>query len=342
MGVPEKIKAIEDEIGRTQLNKATEHHIGLLKAKIAKLKREQEAIQIKKSSKKSDGFSVRRTGDATVVFIGLPSVGKSTLLNKLTGSRSTVGAFQFTTLTVVPGIMKHRGAQIQLLDLPGIIKGASSGKGLGKRVLSVARSADLVLLVLDVFHPNDEKVLIKELDNIGIKLNQKPPNIIIEKSSSGGISIVKQVKMTKIVKAENKHLDELGRLFNLYRIFYEEDDDLEKASKYISARFNDGDSMIFVAENDDELSGFVQLYPSYCSVSAVPILILYDLFVDHSKRSKGIGRSLMNAARDFARENGYKRLELSTAKDIYIGQSLYESLGYEVDQEFLHYSLEID
>ena len=52
MGIPEKIKAIQDEIGRTQLNKATEHHIGLLKAKIAKLKREQEAVQIKKSSKK--------------------------------------------------------------------------------------------------------------------------------------------------------------------------------------------------------------------------------------------------------------------------------------------------
>ena len=149
--------------------------------------------------------------------------------------------------------------------------------------------------------------------------------------------------MNKIVKAENKHLYELGRLFNLYRIFYEEDDDLEKASKYISARFNDGDSMIYVAENDDHgLDGFVQLYPSFCSVTAVPILILYDLFVDHSKRSKGIGRSLMNAARDFARENGYKRLELSTAKDNYIGQSLYESLGYEVDKEFLHYSLEIE
>jgi len=198
MGVPEKIKAIQDEIARTQLNKATEHHIGLLKAKIAKLKREQEAIQIKKSAKKSDGFSVKRSGDATVVFIGLPSVGKSTLLNRLTDSRSTVGAFQFTTLTVVPGIMKYRGARIQLLDLPGIIKGASSGKGLGKRVLSVARSADLVLLILDVFHPDDEKVLITELSNIGIKLNQKPPNIAIEKSSSGGISIARQVKMTKI------------------------------------------------------------------------------------------------------------------------------------------------
>ena len=148
--------------------------------------------------------------------------------------------------------------------------------------------------------------------------------------------------MNKIIRAESRHLNELGRLFNLYRVFYEEADDLEKASKYISARFNEGDSMIFVAENDDELSGFVQLYPSFCSVSAVPILILYDLFVDHSHRSKGLGRSLMNAARDFARENGYKRLELATAKDNYIGQSLYESLGYEIDQEFLHYSLEID
>ena len=148
--------------------------------------------------------------------------------------------------------------------------------------------------------------------------------------------------MNKIIKAESRHLNELGRLFNLYRVFYEEADDLEKASKYISARFNEGDSMIFVAENDDGLSGFVQLYPSFCSVSAVPILILYDLFVDHSHRSKGLGRSLMNAARDFARENGYKRLELATAKDNYIGQSLYESLGYEIDQEFLHYSLEID
>ena len=168
MGIPEKIKAIQDEIHRTQLNKATEHHIGLLKAKIAKLKREQESIAIKKSSKKSDGFDVKRTGDATVVFIGLPSVGKSTLLNKLTGSKSAIGAFQFTTLTVVPGVLEHRGARIQMLDLPGIIKGASSGKGLGRRILSVARSADIVLLVLDVFQPYHENVLINELNNIGL------------------------------------------------------------------------------------------------------------------------------------------------------------------------------
>ena len=149
--------------------------------------------------------------------------------------------------------------------------------------------------------------------------------------------------MNKIVKAEEKDLEELGRLFNLYRIFYEEEDDLEKASRYILERFNHGDSEIFVAqEGNDELTGFVQLYPSFCSVSAVPILILYDLYVDSSHRGKGIGRLLMNSARDFAKGNGFKRLELSTAKDNHIGQSLYESLGYELDQEFLRYSLDVD
>jgi len=73
LGIPEKIKSIQDEMARTQINKATEHHIGLLKAKIAKLKREQEAEVTKKSGMKQDGFDVRRSGDATVVFIGLPS-----------------------------------------------------------------------------------------------------------------------------------------------------------------------------------------------------------------------------------------------------------------------------
>lgn len=233
MGIPEKIKAIKDEIGRTQLNKATEHHIGILKAKIAKLKREQEAVQIKKSSKKSDGFDVKRSGDATIVIIGLPSVGKSTLLNALTGSKSSVGAFQFTTVTVVPGILDYRGAKIQMLDLPGIIKGASSGKGLGKRILSVARSADIVLLVLDVFQPYHEDVLVNELSNIGIRLNQQPPNILIEKSSTGGIAIAQQVKLKKMSEKLVKDI------LNVYgytsaRVVIREDIDSEQLIDFIT------------------------------------------------------------------------------------------------------------
>ena len=233
MGIPEKIKAIQDEIHRTQINKATEHHVGLLKAKIAKLKREQETEQVKKSSKKQDGFDVKRTGDATVVFIGLPSVGKSTLLNRLTGSKSAIGAYQFTTVTVVPGVMNYRGARIQVLDLPGIIKGASTGKGLGKRILSVARSADIVLLVLDVFQPYHEDVLINELGNIGIRLNQKPPNIVIEKSTTGGIAVAQQVKLKKM---SEKLLKEILNVYGYTsaRVVIREDIESEQLIDFIN------------------------------------------------------------------------------------------------------------
>ena len=149
--------------------------------------------------------------------------------------------------------------------------------------------------------------------------------------------------MSKIVQAEIEHLREVSRLFNLYRIFYKEKDDLDSTKQFIKQRLENGDSTIFVSINDDaSLNGFVQLYPSFCSVSMIPILILYDLFVDPDIRTKGIGRSLMNKAAQYAQENGFKRLELSTAKDNFIGQSLYESLDYEVDDEFLHYSLEIN
>jgi small GTP-binding protein len=201
MGIPEKIKQIEEEIARTQINKATERHLGVLKARRAKLMREQEKQQIKASGKGSDdGYSVKKTGDATVVLIGLPSVGKSTILNQITNAKSKIGAYDFTTLTVVPGLMEYRGAKIQILDLPGIIAGASQGKGLGRRVLSVARSADLVLITLDVFQPSVKPLLLKELREIGIRPDERPPNVVIEKTTAGGVSVIAQVPLTKIRK----------------------------------------------------------------------------------------------------------------------------------------------
>ncbi len=196
MGIPEKIQAIQDEIHKTQINKATEFHVGILKAKIAKLKKEQEENTHGKTVSTgggSAGFDVRKAGDGTVVLIGFPSVGKSTLLNAITNAKSKTAAYSFTTLTAVPGMLDYNGARIQILDLPGIIEGAAAGKGLGKRVLSVARNADLVLIVLDVFQINHLEVLKKELSEIGVKVDEIPPDIVVEKTITGGISVNIQV-----------------------------------------------------------------------------------------------------------------------------------------------------
>ncbi len=223
MGIPEKIQAIKDEMHRTQINKATEHHLGLLKAKLAKLRRElEESRQSKTGKARGESFDIRRAGDATVVLIGFPSVGKSTLLNRLTNAKSKIAAYQFTTLTVVPGMMEYRGARIQILDLPGVIEGASSGKGLGKRVLSVARNADLILLILDVFNPTHAELLKKELRNIGIRVDEKPPDVVIEKTASGGITVNAQVKLKKI--SENLIKDIL-RVYGIHnaRVIVRED-----------------------------------------------------------------------------------------------------------------------
>ncbi len=194
MGVLEKIRELEDEYKKTQKNKATEHHLGILKAKIAKLKRSL----ISKKSSKGSGFTVKKSGNASVALIGFPSVGKSTLLSALTGAKSKVGAYAFTTLTCIPGIMHYEGAQIQILDLPGIIKGAKEGKGRGREVIAAARASDLILIVIDAKNINEYKAIEKELEGVGIRLNKKPKDIHITKKIRGGIVINTTKKLTKI------------------------------------------------------------------------------------------------------------------------------------------------
>ncbi len=193
MALEEDIKAVEDEISKTKYNKATEGHIGRLKAKLARLR---EEVQKRASSKScGEGFSVKKSGDASVVLVGFPSVGKSTLLNSLTGTQSQVAAYEFTTLDVVPGAMEYKGATIQILDVPGLVKGAASGRGRGKEVIAVVRSADLAVILLDVFQLVHYDVLVEELNGAGIRVNSRPPDVTIKKKPKGGISISSTVNL---------------------------------------------------------------------------------------------------------------------------------------------------
>jgi hypothetical protein len=187
MGLKEEIEAIEEEIAETPYNKSTEHHVGRLKAKLAEKKEKLERQQ--SGSGGGGGYAVEKTGDATVALVGFPSVGKSTLLNALTNAESEVGEYEFTTLNVHPGMLKYRGANIQLLDVPGLISGAADGRGGGQAVLSVVRTADLVLFLLSVFEVEQYERLREELYANKVRLDTTPPNVSVSKRHKGGIRV---------------------------------------------------------------------------------------------------------------------------------------------------------
>jgi ribosomal protein S18 acetylase RimI-like enzyme len=146
----------------------------------------------------------------------------------------------------------------------------------------------------------------------------------------------------RVIRADRSHLERLLPLFNGYRIFYEQSPDEASARAYLEARIVNDDAVIFLAEiREDHVSeaGFVLLYPTFDSVELASIWVLHDLFVNPEYRQRGIARLLMNSARDFCQTTGAARIDLGTAITNTIGQGLYESLGYERDNEFYRYSL---
>jgi len=188
MGLEEEIEAIEKEIAETPYNKSTEEHIGRLKAKLAQ-KKEKLETQQQAGSGGGGGYAVEQTGDATVALVGFPSVGKSTLINALTNADSEVGDYEFTTLDVNPGMLEFRGADIQLLDVPGLVAGAAGGRGGGREVLSVVRTADLIVFLLSAFEIDQYQRLSRELYDNKIRLDTDPPSIRVTKKGKGGIDI---------------------------------------------------------------------------------------------------------------------------------------------------------
>ncbi len=189
-----QISRIEEEIRKTPYHKGTEHHIGKLRARLSILKEKLLEYSQKKGAR--EGYAIKKQGDATVILIGPPSVGKSTLLNKLTNAKSKVAPYAFTTVSVIPGMMNYKNANIQILDVPGLIEGAEEGKGRGKEILSVARGADLILIIVDPEHISSIERIKHTLEKNGIRLNQKPPQVVIDKKTQGGIVIRSNIYQT--------------------------------------------------------------------------------------------------------------------------------------------------
>ena len=146
----------------------------------------------------------------------------------------------------------------------------------------------------------------------------------------------------KIIEAESNHIEQVGEIFDLYRQFYKYESNLIESTNYIKDRIINKESIIFIALNDvKQAMGFVQLYETFGSLDLGKIIILYDLYVKKDHRKNKIGRQLMLKSHEYAKKINAKRIQLSTATVNFIGQSLYESLGYVKDIDFYTYDFEI-
>ena len=192
--ISEQIEAVEKELRELPHHKGTDHHIGRLRAKLARLSDMQMESGSKRGGGGGTGYAVKKQGDATIILIGPPSAGKSTLINKLTNAESKVAEYAFTTLSVIPGMMEYKNAKLQILDVPGLIEGAQQGKGRGKEVLSVARNSDLIIFMTDPKRIDFFAKFVKELEAAGIRINKTMPQVKIEKKLNGGIIIHTNIK----------------------------------------------------------------------------------------------------------------------------------------------------
>ncbi|KQU24250.1 acetyltransferase [Bacillus sp. Leaf13] len=140
-----------------------------------------------------------------------------------------------------------------------------------------------------------------------------------------------------IQKATLNELDSLTELFDLYRVFYEQTSNLEGAREFLKERLTNEESVIFMAFDGDNPIGFVQLYPSFSSVSMMRSWVLNDLFVKGNARKKGFGEKLLKASIAFAKETGAKGVSLETDKDNGNAQKLYEKIGFIRESNYFYY-----
>lgn len=149
----------------------------------------------------------------------------------------------------------------------------------------------------------------------------------------------------EIIAANASMVQTVARLFDAYRQFYRQPADLAGALWFIGARLERNDSAIFLARpkgaDVSDSFGFTQLYPTFASIPMRKAWILSDLFVAPTARNLGVGRLLMQAAHDFAHSTGASAVLLETAKDNVVAQSLYRSMGYQRDEEFDRYELNL-
>ena len=207
--IDEKIKRLEEYLSLVPKHKATEKIVALNKSRLAKLRREQEAqkARIKSMAKQVSPFSIKKEGIQLILISDYhsPGVGKTSLLHLLTGAaKEKIG--KFTPLPEV-GIYEYNKVRYQIVDMPAIMKGAASGIGNGKEIISQLRACDLICFCVDLSRNYKEQIdlLLMELHKSHVRINIPPPPITIEKTGSNKIQVFYLTSEAK----ENKNIEEL-------------------------------------------------------------------------------------------------------------------------------------
>ncbi|MDI6819685.1 MAG: GTP-binding protein [Candidatus Hodarchaeaceae archaeon] len=262
--VEEKILATQELIRIAPKHKGTEKLLKVLKRRLAKLRLELRKQQTRRVGG-GPSFHVKKEGAAQVALVGMPNSGKSMLLRRLTSAQPEVAEYPFTTREPVPGMMEFEDVQIQLVEVPALIEGSNRGRGLGAQPLSVARNADAIALIVDASSDPLEQmeILLAELEKAGIKLNQRPPKLSIQRQATGGIE-VRGIRMFKGERSELKRILQEQRIHNAVVIIEEPitaeelEDVLDESSVYRRA--------ITIANKGDmagEGDGFEKLQQAY-------------------------------------------------------------------------------
>jgi hypothetical protein len=201
----EKIAALQRMLSTCPTHKGCEKLRAELKTKLARLRSllKKEIEQ----KKKGPNLTVKKEGASQIILVGPPNTGKSLLLSKITNAKPEVADYDFTTTKPEVGIMHYDGVNIQVVEMPAIVKD-SSFRGRGPQFFSLMRSADLIVVVTDVM--SDLDVLFKEFENADIKLNESRPGIKIKKMGAGGIEFIGQGLIKGDIREANQILRDSG------------------------------------------------------------------------------------------------------------------------------------
>ncbi|KYK34877.1 MAG: 50S ribosome-binding GTPase [Theionarchaea archaeon] len=281
----EKLRALEKMLTLIPKHKGTEKMQMQIKRKISKIKEEMET----KARKTSHGptFNVRKEGAAQVALVGLPNSGKSLILNKLTNADIPVDNYPFTTTMPTPGMMEYKDVQIQLVEIPAVIKDVSLGKGFGLQILSAIRAADVVALIIDLSqNPLEQmQVILDELEKGGINLNEEPSDLEIVKKAEGGIDI----RGKQFFHGDEHALKELLLKEKIHNalIVFRSDTTLEQVVDILNESVAFKPAIILATKGDSKNSkrNFALLKKYYGEYDIVPVSAEKQINLEHAQEA---------------------------------------------------------